>query len=254
MEQFDLMGKSYEESLKIFPAIRDLEKNYALDAMQIQSGMQVLDYAAGTGYLSLTIAENIGSGHVTAVDISSVMLNQAQEKAQAKGLNDKITFIHTDDPKLPQLADNTFDRGVSLGGFHHFRDQIQICRNTYRALKPGGKMIFLDFEDCSPVQKHFDTLVHRHNPDGHLALFLSESRAYNLAHYAGCDNPDVRRTVFTWKFDNADQMGTFFRMHHGLKCSDETARDMALENFAPETAADGSVSIQVHYVALILQK
>jgi ubiquinone/menaquinone biosynthesis C-methylase UbiE len=255
-EQFDLMGESYEDSLREFPDVRLMDKNHVLNIAQVRENMSVLDFAAGTGYLSLPIAAKMGqAGSVTAVDISSVMLNQLKQKAEAANLLSKIQLVHTSDPNLSELKDDTFDCAVSLGGFHHVKNQVEICQSIYRLLKPSGKAILMDFEDNTPVQVHFDTLVHENNPTGqHLALFLSVSRARNLAHYAGCKNPKIEQLEFAWGFKSADALGHFFCTHHGLKCSEATARDIALETFNPEIRRDGSLEILVNYISLILEK
>ena len=53
----------------------------------------VLDIGAGSGYLSLAIAENLTTGKVICFDLSEEMLNRLKKRARKKGLMDKIQII-----------------------------------------------------------------------------------------------------------------------------------------------------------------
>lgn len=254
MLQFDVMGNSYEESLFAFPQTRKLEAQAIINRAKVSRGMALLDFAAGSGFLTLPLAQIIGNnGYVVAVDVSEVMLAHLRRKA----LDGNLSHIHcmrTDDPNLGDLEDDTFDRIVSLGGFHHVADQVQVTRSLYRTLKPSGIAVLMDFADGTPAQKHFDTLVHENNLTGHMALFMSESRARNLACYVGCHSYSVEMATFGWHFKDVDSMGRFFQLHHGLRLSAADTRDRILSNFRPQIRLDESLDILMDYVLLVLTK
>src|SRR5438270_2416566 len=71
-------------------------------------GMQVLDLASGTGEPAISIAEQVGaSGHVTALDLSSDLLEIAARRAQQRGLAN-MSFRQVDAQEIP-FEDGSFD-------------------------------------------------------------------------------------------------------------------------------------------------
>jgi len=107
-----------------------------------QPGMKVLDLASGTGEPAITIASRIGpSGHVTALDLSSELLEIAEHRARQRGLKN-VTLHHGDAQHLP-FSDNTFDLITSRFGVMFFQDCLKALREAHRALKPGGRACFL---------------------------------------------------------------------------------------------------------------
>jgi hypothetical protein len=121
-------------------------------------------------------------------------------------------------------------------------------------LKSSGVALILDFKDGTPAQEHFDGLVSEFNPTGHPALFLSTSRATNLAKFAGCAHFDVRSVAFGWRFVNADDLGAYFVKHHGLRCSPDVAQKRALATFGRTKERDGGIELTFDYVELKMWK
>ncbi len=80
----------------------------------------------------------VGRGRVTGVDLSERMVAIAQEAAQRRGL-DNIEFRAIDCSKL-DLPDRSFDGAVSCCGFQIFTDPEGAARETWRVLKPGGRI------------------------------------------------------------------------------------------------------------------
>lgn len=99
---------------------------------------KVLDIAAGTGEPGLSIAPMIPEGKVIVTDLSEGMLDVANEKASALGLNNLETQV-ADACELP-FENNTFD-GVSCRFGLMFVPDMQLAvQEMARVVKPGGRI------------------------------------------------------------------------------------------------------------------
>jgi ubiquinone/menaquinone biosynthesis C-methylase UbiE len=105
-------------------------------------GMKILDLASGTGEPAISLAARVGSeGHVTALDLSSDLLQIATERAQQRGLNNFSTQ-QADAQQLP-FADQSFDLVTSRFGVMFFQDCEKAFREVHRVLKPAARTCFL---------------------------------------------------------------------------------------------------------------
>ncbi|HXM20213.1 MAG TPA: class I SAM-dependent methyltransferase [Terriglobales bacterium] len=105
-------------------------------------GMKVLDLASGTGEPAISLAARVGSeGHVTALDLSSELLQIASERAQQRGLTNFSTQ-QADAHQLP-FSDQSFDLVTSRFGVMFFQDCEKALREVHRVLKPGARACFL---------------------------------------------------------------------------------------------------------------
>lgn|SRR5581483_794819 len=116
--------------------------NALVEYARPQPGMKVLDLASGTGEPAISIASKIGaSGHITALDLSSELLEIAGNRARQRGLGN-ITLEQGDAQHLP-FADDSFDLITSRFGVMFFHDSVKALREAHRVLKPGGRACFL---------------------------------------------------------------------------------------------------------------
>jgi SAM-dependent methyltransferase len=129
---------------------------------QPRPGMRVLDLASGTGEPAITLAMRVGAqGHVTALDLSADLLAIANERAQARGLNNFVTQ-QADAHCLP-FPDNSFDLATSRFGVMFFGDPGLAFRELRRVLRPGARACFLAWG--SVEQPYWQTMmgvVHKH--------------------------------------------------------------------------------------------
>jgi len=110
-----------------------------LDMAGISTGHRVLDVAAGAGEQSITIAKKVGTiGYVLATDISSNILEFAQQMAKQAGLENIETKVM--DGENLNIPDATFDAVISRVGLIYFPDQQRALKEMLRVLKPGGKV------------------------------------------------------------------------------------------------------------------
>lgn len=105
--------------------------------LDLQPGMQALDFGCGPGRLTIPMAEKVGTqGNITAVDIQPGMLQRAKEKAQEKNLNN-IHFIQSA-AGAGKLDKNKFDRAVLVTVLGEIPNQIPAMQELFNTLKPGG--------------------------------------------------------------------------------------------------------------------
>jgi ubiquinone/menaquinone biosynthesis C-methylase UbiE len=215
--RFDLIASSYEEAIRRCPDARTDEK-WIIEKLDLKPDDRVFEFAAGTGYLTLKIAPLVRE--IVAQDISSVTLEISRRKAEELNIRN-ITYYHELDPKWPKAADESFDKVVCLGGFHHIYDQVGAVQNAYRIMKKGAILVIGDFADCSPVQRYFDEVIHEHTATGHKGLFLTKSRMINIGRICDFSETHVERVDVPFIFSSEQEIGLFYQLVHALKQTQE---------------------------------
>jgi demethylmenaquinone methyltransferase/2-methoxy-6-polyprenyl-1,4-benzoquinol methylase len=104
---------------------------------------KVLDVATGTGDLAIAAARNT-QAQITGVDISVGMMARGQTKVAAAGLSPRIMFVEGAAEVLP-FGNGTFDAVMVAFGVRNFADLPQGLHEFFRVLKPGGKVLILEF-------------------------------------------------------------------------------------------------------------
>lgn len=128
-----------------------LWKRYAINACQLRPGQQVLDLAAGTGDLSLLIAPAVtpAGGQVTLCDINGAMLAIARNRLIDAGYVNNTPIVQANAEALP-FASNHFDRMIMSFGLRNVTVKENALKSLYRVLKPGGRLIILEFSHPKP--------------------------------------------------------------------------------------------------------
>lgn len=126
----------------------------AADRADVGPGDAVLDVCCGTGDLAFELAGRVApGGHVVGCDFSEQMLDLAREKAAERG-EAAVRFEWADALRLP-YDDGRFD-AVTVGfGVRNFADRDQGLREMARVLKPGGRLVILEFTE--PQRPPFST-------------------------------------------------------------------------------------------------
>ncbi|NJM12057.1 MAG: bifunctional demethylmenaquinone methyltransferase/2-methoxy-6-polyprenyl-1,4-benzoquinol methylase UbiE [Synechococcaceae cyanobacterium SM1_2_3] len=137
--QYDLMN-----DLMSLGAHR-LWKGFAISVSGVRAGDRVLDLAGGTGDLSSRMLPLVGpKGLVVLSDINASMLSEGRRRLMDEGAVDNIAYARIDAEQLP-FSDSTFNC-ITIGfGLRNVTDKDRALAAMYRALKPGGRVIILEF-------------------------------------------------------------------------------------------------------------
>lgn len=133
-----------------------------LDHARLSAGQRVLDVGCGTGSLALAAARRVGTtGAVCAVDASAPMVARARRKAARGGV--EIDFRDAAAQQLP-YADGTFDLVLCTLVLHHLgrAGREAATREMKRVLRPGGRIVVVDFEQSTHGAHGLLARLHRH--------------------------------------------------------------------------------------------
>lgn len=126
----------------------------AADVAAPASGASILDVCCGTGDLTFELAGRVSpGGNVVGCDFSEPMLDLAREKARRRGV-DAVRFEWADALSLP-YDEGRFDTATVGFGLRNFADWDKGLREMARVLKPGGKLVILEF--TKPTRPPFST-------------------------------------------------------------------------------------------------
>ena len=98
---------------------------------------KLLDVPVGTAVFTQRKWSSLKNAHITCLDYSTDMLEQAKRRLDGQA---HINFIQGDVGNL-QMDDESFDIVLSMNGFHAFSDKQKAFRETCRVLKSGGDFI-----------------------------------------------------------------------------------------------------------------
>lgn len=114
----------------------------AMERARPSAGERVLDIGCGVGQTTLQLASRVGpSGSVLGVDISAPMLARARERASAEKLAN-VRF-ESADAQIFQFTPDSVDLVFSRFGVMFFEDPDAAFANLRRALRPGGRLVFV---------------------------------------------------------------------------------------------------------------
>jgi ubiquinone/menaquinone biosynthesis C-methylase UbiE len=113
--------------------------------LEVQPGTRVADLGAGDGTFTVALARRVGSsGHVYATELDNERVAEIRQAAVEAGLSN-VTVIEgaVARTNLPEACcDVLFSRVV----YHHLTAPAAINTDIFRALRPGGRLVIIDFE------------------------------------------------------------------------------------------------------------
>jgi SAM-dependent methyltransferase len=151
---------SNEESVKLL-----------IDLAGVGPEDSVLDVACGPGLVACALAEV--ARHVTGIDLTPAMIEQAQAKQRACGRTN-LTWLVGDAVPLP-FPDAQFSLVVTRYSFHHFLEPSAVLAEMARVCAPGGRVAVIDVVTSSPEQAEAYNRVEKLRDPSHVrALSLEE--------------------------------------------------------------------------------
>ncbi|TRY33052.1 bifunctional demethylmenaquinone methyltransferase/2-methoxy-6-polyprenyl-1,4-benzoquinol methylase UbiE [Aliiglaciecola sp. M165] len=161
--------------------IHRLWKRFTIDCSGARAGHKVLDLAGGTGDLAAKFSKIVGeNGQVILADINNAMLNVGRDKLRNLGIVGNIDYVQANAEMLP-FPDNTFDIITIAFGLRNVTDKDKALASMYRVLKPGGRLLVLEFSkpENELLSKAYDVYSFHLLPKmGQLVANDSESYQY----------------------------------------------------------------------------
>jgi len=132
-------GRFEVESREVY-----LRREAIVEACKIQPGETIADIGAGTGLFTRLFSDAVGSdGRVIAVDISQKFLDHiADASRQAGHQNVETLLCKADSTELPA---NSVDMAFICDTYHHFEFPQKTLASLFRAVKPSGRVVLVDF-------------------------------------------------------------------------------------------------------------
>lgn len=141
------MGTTYQEWVGVFE--RDEREVYnqrhaVVKALQLRPDSDIADIGAGTGFYSLLFAKAVGAtGNVFAVDVTEDFIFNINRLAKEQNLNNIHAVLNNQKDML--LAPQSIDLAFVCATYHHFEYPQTMLTSIHRALRPGGKLVIIDF-------------------------------------------------------------------------------------------------------------
>ncbi len=158
--KYDRIAAHYDKRWRLYI---DATLDAVLDVVDFQGNETVLDVPCGTGELAQRLLAEWPDLRITGTDISKEMLAQAIKKDVAN----RVRWIEADVTGISTL-DQSFDYAICTNSFHYFQSPNKALSAIRRVLRPGGKLILLDWCDdywtckvCSFWLRLTDKAFHR---------------------------------------------------------------------------------------------
>jgi arsenite methyltransferase len=116
-----------------------------IEKLELKPGDSVADLGAGSGYFTVLLARAVGpAGKVYAVDIDEQMLAYIKQRAKQEHFANLQTVLA--DPHDPKLSPGSVDLIFICDTLHHISERAKYYPLLARALKPGGRLVNIDFQ------------------------------------------------------------------------------------------------------------
>ncbi len=130
---------------------REMEENTSLllKNLAVKPGMVVADIGAGSGYHSALLSKMVGTGKVFAVDVEPEMIAYLNARIKQEKLSRIVPVLSTE--QKVSLPENTIDMMLLVDVYHEFSFPYEMALSMRAALKPGGKLVLVEFRAEDPT-------------------------------------------------------------------------------------------------------
>jgi demethylmenaquinone methyltransferase/2-methoxy-6-polyprenyl-1,4-benzoquinol methylase len=134
-----------------------LWKKYTIEKAAVKRGQNILDLAGGTGDLAKAFSKQVGEdGHVVLADINISMLKEGRARLIDAGVTKNLSIVQLNAENLP-FPKNSFDLITIAFGLRNVTEKQIALESIFKALKPGGKLLILEFsKPISMMQPLYD--------------------------------------------------------------------------------------------------
>jgi demethylmenaquinone methyltransferase/2-methoxy-6-polyprenyl-1,4-benzoquinol methylase len=131
-------------------------KHLAAHLAGVRGNSRVLDLAGGTGDMAARLAARLGAqGQLIVTDINRAMLSVGRDRLINEGVVDNILYVQADAERLP-FPDDYFDCITLAFGLRNVTRKDQALAAMCRVLKPGGRVLILEFSKPRLAQSIYD--------------------------------------------------------------------------------------------------
>jgi demethylmenaquinone methyltransferase/2-methoxy-6-polyprenyl-1,4-benzoquinol methylase len=143
---FDSVSNRYDLMNDLMSGgLHRLWKKYTIDKASARYGHKILDLAGGTGDLAKVFAGKVGDeGHVVLADINFSMLNEGRTRLINSGISGNLSITQVNGENLA-FKEGSFDIVTIAFGLRNITDKETALSSIYQTLKPGGKLLILEF-------------------------------------------------------------------------------------------------------------
>ena len=143
---FDSVSNRYDLMNDLMSCgLHRLWKKYTIDKASARYGQKILDLAGGTGDLAKVFAGKVGDeGHVVLADINFSMLNEGRTRLINSGISGNLSITQVNGENLA-FKEGSFDIVTIAFGLRNITDKQAALSSIYQTLKPGGKLLILEF-------------------------------------------------------------------------------------------------------------
>ncbi|MFQ5644796.1 MAG: bifunctional demethylmenaquinone methyltransferase/2-methoxy-6-polyprenyl-1,4-benzoquinol methylase UbiE [Thiogranum sp.] len=151
---FDSVAENYDLMNDVMSfGIHRLWKRFAIEQSGARRGQKILDLAGGTGDLAERLSRLVGAdGEVVVGDINRAMLDVGRARLLDRGICSNVQYVQANAENLP-FPDNSFDCVTIAFGLRNVTDKSRALESMYRVLKPGGRLLILEFSRPAPGVK-----------------------------------------------------------------------------------------------------
>jgi cyclopropane fatty-acyl-phospholipid synthase-like methyltransferase len=116
---------------------------YVIESLKLPDDAKIADIGSATGYLDVRLARAVPNGKVYGIDIEPDMVAYLNNRAKAEGLSNLTSILgEPHDPMIPEPVDLIF----LCDTYHHISDRVAYFHNLQKYLKPGGRVVNIDFK------------------------------------------------------------------------------------------------------------
>lgn len=137
------------------PDHRDKEQkpDEVVKLMEVKPGQVIVDIGAGSGYFTRRFAAAVGPmGKAIGTEIDATMVRAMNADARRlNATNYEARLVPPDDPLLPA---NSVDTIFLCDAYHHIQDRVAYFAKARQTLKPGGRLVILDFVRSKDNTEH----------------------------------------------------------------------------------------------------
>ena len=145
-EMFDNIAPTYDRLNHIMSLNIDrIWRRRVMRIIRRAKPQRIMDVATGTGDLAIAMARKVNEAHILGVDLSEEMLSEARKKIKRLELEKRITLEKGDAENLTIVASESVDAATVAFGVRNFENIERGLSEIYRTLRPGGKLVVLEF-------------------------------------------------------------------------------------------------------------